>query len=125
MGSDSKPEAVSERSALPWGCKHTNLYQTLPVEIVVWAFNVPLYSKGKLKKILPFQRSALSLKIVLFPLSQAMSKIVVARRFSIFVTAALLWAAEQFLCIALQLLYLGLNKLFSYFLGFSSRFSVQ
>lgn len=125
MGSDSKPKAVSERSALPCGCKHTNLYQTFPVEIVVWVFNVPLYSKGKLKKIPPFQRPGLSLKIVLFPLSQVMSKIAVARRFSIFVTAALLWAAEQFLCIALQLLYLGLNKLFSCFLGFSSSFSVQ
>lgn len=70
----------------------------------------------KLKKIRSIQRSGLSLKIVLFLLLQVMSKIAVARRISIFLTTALLWVAEeQFLCNALQLPCLGLNKLFNYF----------
>lgn len=35
MERDLKPEALPERSALPWGCRHTNLYQTLPAEMVL------------------------------------------------------------------------------------------
>lgn len=34
MVGDLKPEAVSEKNALPC-CKYTNLYQTLPVEIIL------------------------------------------------------------------------------------------
>lgn len=63
------------------------------------------------------------MKIVLFPLLQVMSKIAVARRISTFLTTALLWVAEeQFLCIALQLLYLGPNKLLNYFQFFQYLF---
>lgn len=100
---------------------HQPLSDTSSGNGVIWGSNVPLYSKGKLKKVLSLQRLGLSLKIVLFPLLQVMSTIAVAR-ISIFLTAAVLWVAEQFLCIALQLPYLGLNKLFSYFMVFSVPF---
>lgn len=85
---------------------HQPLSDTSSGNGVIWASNVPLYSEGKLKKIPSLQRLGLALKIVLLPLLQVMSTIAVAR-IPIFLTASVLWVAEQFLCIALSYHTLG------------------
>lgn len=86
----------------------------------------PVFQR-QLKNIPSLQRLGLSLKIVLLPLLEVMPTIAVAR-ISIFLSIFLYcfttqqWVAEQFLCIALQLPHLGLNKLFNYIMAFSVAF---